>query len=243
MITSESPAIQSRSFFCGVNFCLAGGFATTGFVGFGVGGRVRVHRGRRDDDRDVDLVCVVPAHRVLHEAAGPVEQERVTDVSEAARERERDVALRARLAVERRLVHPRGEQQRPEDETEQRHDQPVPGGRVAPPVLGPRAAAATPSPGRRIRLGLLRLLAARRASPRSARLLPRRPPPRLRSLPQPSSPARRSRVAARPVPAVQSSADASSPGGEGATCSADSRIGGSFGSSGGFEDDIRSGSR
>ena len=36
MITSESPAIQSRSFFCGVNFCLAGGFGTTGFVGFGL---------------------------------------------------------------------------------------------------------------------------------------------------------------------------------------------------------------
>ena len=44
MITRESPAIQSRSFFFGVNFCLAGGFATTGLVvgvfvvvvGFGV---------------------------------------------------------------------------------------------------------------------------------------------------------------------------------------------------------------
>ena len=106
-MTSESPAIQRRSFFCGVNFCLAGGFPTTGLVGFVVGVG---HRARRDDDRDIDLVCVIPAHRVLHKAAGPVEQERVTDVSKSARERERDVALRARLAVERRLVHPRGKQ-------------------------------------------------------------------------------------------------------------------------------------
>ena len=40
MITSESPATQRRSFFCGVNFGLPGGFATAGFgvallAGFG----------------------------------------------------------------------------------------------------------------------------------------------------------------------------------------------------------------
>ena len=242
MITSESPAIQSRSFFCGVNFCLAGGFATTGLVGFGLVGRIRSHRARRDDDRDVDLVCVVPAHRVLDEAAGPVEQERVADVSEAAGERERHIALRARLAVERRLVHPRRKQQRPEEEAEQRHDQPVPGGRVAAAVLGARAAAATPSRGRRIRLRLLHL--ARRGALRllgeaSAAASAAAPP----TAPQPSVAGSALSGACSAGAAVQSSADASSPGGNGTTCSADSRIGGSFGSSGGFEDDIRSGSR
>ena len=161
MITSESPATQSRSFFFGVNATLAGGFGRRASppasswasdLGFGV-----AVVGGTTIATSISSASL-PAHRVLDEPAGPVEQEGVADVVEAAGERERDVTLGAGLAVEGGLVHAGRHQQGAEDEREHGDDEPVARRREAPAVL----AAGNPRPrgGRGLRRPALALRSA-----------------------------------------------------------------------------------
>ncbi len=132
-MTRESPAIHSRSFFCGVNFGLAGGLVCGGLRGWFLGCCV-LWRG--DHDRDVDRVCVVAAGHALDEVAWLVELEDAADAGEAAGEGERHVAGGSGLLVERRLVHAGCVQERAEEECEDGDDEAVACGREAASVLG-----------------------------------------------------------------------------------------------------------
>ena len=115
VMTSESPATQSRSFFLGVNATFfgfaGGGFGVVGFVGFGVAGVCVGMDGVGDAVREgrsrVDLVVVRSPDRRLDRLAGPVEEKRVAHVCERPGEGEGDVPLPAvRLVVRRRAWIP-----------------------------------------------------------------------------------------------------------------------------------------
>ena len=158
VITSESPATQSRSFFFGVNASL--GRAGAGVVGAGtvvvppvvvplvvvvpgvvvVVGPVVVAGG---NSIAVSISSAEPRPMALwSEMAWPVEQQRMAHVRKRCGERERDVALRPRLPVEGGLVHPGCRQQSGEHESERTHDERVARGREASSIVSdPRRAA------------------------------------------------------------------------------------------------------
>ena len=223
MITSESPATQSRSFFFGVNARLAGGFATAGFVGFGVGvvPGLRRHGRRRHDDRDVDLVVVVAADRVLHEPARPVEQERVADVARPPVSASATSRFVPGWPLNADLCIPGASSSAPKTSASSATISPWPRSRAGGRPRVRRALVRR----RRVRAGAggappLLGCAARVAAPPAA------PPP---------GRAARARAPAVGVGGPHRARLASSPRDGGSTSSADSRIGGSFGSSGGID--------
>ena len=192
MITSESPATQSRSFLFGVNATLAGGFEVSGFApasssavepGFGVtvvGGTTIATSISSASPRPM-ASWTSPRGRSSRSAW--------LTCCEPAGERERDVALRARLAVERRLVHPGSHQQRAEDEGEQRRRR-----AHGPPSSSagrPRCAGHAPVAAARLRSRALRGPLPRRPPACARAAAPRRRPSAS------SSPPARSRVVRR----------------------------------------------